>query len=272
MLNGFGCGASVVSTLALACALGRCAPLAAQDAVLDEFYGAGVHQYFSGNPAQAVSDLTAAISGGSKDPRVYYFRALAELRLGQQSQATADLQRGSALESTDVNQFYPVGKSLERVQGSARLTIERYRALARAEAHQRQQQRDAMRYEQRRRAETQVLRAPAVAAPAPASAPRAAAGAPPAPGPAVPATDDPFADTVESAPAGDKPAADAAAEEMPAEDSDAAAPAAEAPADDDPFGDPPAADDAGATSDDAGGGAEAKSDEADPFGDETEGK
>ncbi len=97
--------------------------------MLAEFYGSGVHQYFSGNASQAIADLTAAINGGSRDPRAYYFRALAEMRLGMQGQAGADLQRGAALESTDINQFYPVGKSLERVQGSARMSIEQHIAL-----------------------------------------------------------------------------------------------------------------------------------------------
>ncbi len=134
------------------------APAAAQEAVLAEFYGRGVHQYFAGNASQAVSDLTAAINGGTKDPRAFYFRALAEMRQGRQAIAQTDLQKGAALESADINQFYPVGKSLERVQGASRMTIERYRTIARAEAFQRQQRRDATRYEEHRRAELRVLR------------------------------------------------------------------------------------------------------------------
>ena len=182
--------------------------LPAQDAVLSEFYGSGVHQYFAGNYAQASSDLTASIEGGSKDPRAYYFRGLAALRLGWQQNAAADFRAGAALESADTNQFYPVGKSLERVQGSARMSLERYRAVARAEAHQRQERRNAIRYEQRKRAEAQVLRAP---------------------GPTPPAA--------RPAPSTDEPAE--AAEAMPGEEKPAAK-----EADDDPFADPAAKDDA----------------------------
>jgi hypothetical protein len=192
--------------------------LPAQDAVLSEFYGSGVHQYFAGNYAQASSDLTASIQGGSKDPRAYYFRGLAAQRLGWQQNAAADFRAGAALESADINQFYPVGKSLERVQGSARMSLERYRAVARAEAHQRQERRNAIRYEQRKRAEAQVLRAPGPT--------------PPAAGP-VPSTDEPAAAEDPFAEKDDK------AEEMPGEEKPAAK-----EADDDPFAEPAAKDDA----------------------------
>lgn len=208
--------------------------LSAQDAVLNEFYGSGVHHYFAGNTDQAVADLTASIQGGSKDPRAYYFRALAEMQMGQQAQATADLQKGAALESADLNQFYPVGKSLERVQGSARLAIERYRAVARAQALDQQRKRAAARYEQRRRAEAAVLRSPAPAAEVEAAK---AVATEPAP---KPAEEDPFAD--DKAP----PTPDS---EMPAEDAEPAAdatpeePAADAPAADAPAAEPAAAED-----------------------------
>lgn len=240
--------------------------VAAQEAVLAEFYGSGVHQYFAGNADQAVSHLSAAINGGSKDPRAYYFRALAEMRLGRQAQATADLQKGAALESADANQFYPVGKSLERVQGATRMTIERYRSLARAEAHQRRHDRDAVRYEQRRRAESQVLRSSGTAPVGNPPAALAPAVLPPAA--AAVADDDPFADAVEkpsaakpaeAAPAAEKPPADESPdegapkdepEEMKSDDAVDEPPAAPPEAksdepkgdDDNPFGDdPPAA-------------------------------
>ena len=237
--------------------------LAANDAVLNEFYGTGVHQFFAGNYAQAMVDLTAAIDGGSKDPRAYYFRALSELKIGQQAAAQADLSKGAALESADINQFYPVAKSLERIQGSSRLTLERYRALARAEAYQRQERRNTVRYEQRRRAEGQVLRSPDFAPPpTKASAVAPIVPAPPKPGPAVPADEDPFAEKEQPA----APETATPAEEMPVEE----APAADAPADD-PFGDPPAkepaVEEAGEDAKDAAPPAKA---EDDPFGDDKE--
>jgi len=137
----------------------------AQDAVLSDFYGAGVHNFYERDYAQAMTNLSAAIDGGSKDPRTYYYRSLAHLRMGNTSAAERDMRKGAALESADVDQFYAVGKALERVQGAERRTLERYRALARAEARQRQMQRDAARYELRRRGEAQVLRSGPVGPP-----------------------------------------------------------------------------------------------------------
>jgi hypothetical protein len=250
------------------------APLVAQEAVLEQFYGSGVHRYFSGNYAQAVADLTAAIDGGSRDPRAYYFRGLAKLRGG--GDAAADFQQGAAMETADTNQYYPVGRSLERVQGSTRMTLERYRALARATALSRQQRRDSERYQQLRRREMHVLRAPVAAPPTAASAiesapataqpaaPKAAvtppampkAGTPQPPVPEPPAAD-PFADDDAKKPAADEPKAaadapkgDTPAEDMPAEEAPAEekAPSAEG---DDPFANPPPKDDATERKDDA---------------------
>jgi hypothetical protein len=155
------------------------------------------------------------------------------MRMGQSAQATADLQKGAALETADFDQFYPVGKSLERVQGSARQSLERYRSVARAEAHGRQQRRDAVRYEQRRRAEAEVLRDPRLAAP-PAPSGIAAEAA----DKAADANEDLFADEADKKPAAkapaeaDEPAADVPADDAPAKQGDAAD-------SDNPFGDEP---------------------------------
>lgn len=221
-------------------------PLAAQDAVLAQFYGRGVHQYFAGNYDRAAADLTTAIDGGSKDPRAYYFRALTSMRRGDSYSADSDLRVGASLESADVSQFYPVGKSLERVQGADRKTVERHRAIARAEAFQRRHDRDLLRYEQRRRAESQVLRSSGVAPLVKPAAPGVAE--PPVPGP-EPADDDPFADKPETATPAAKPAVPAAEKpiaappaEAPAEDMPAEPPAAESEPAADPFSEEPAAD------------------------------
>ena len=230
----------------------------AQQAVMDEFYGQGVHNFYDRDFFQAMNNLSVAIDGGSRDPRAFYYRGLAKLRSGDTHGAHADLQKGSELESADADQFYPVAKSLERVQGSDRSTLEKYRALARAQNRQRQLRRDAVRYEQRRRSEAQVLRsvpvgpAPAPLGVAPATAIGPAGAAPAAaPGPAAPVppdapVDDPFA--TPAAPA-EAPAADdpfATPEATPAETPPAAAPAetppaAEPPAGEDPFAPAPGA-------------------------------
>ena len=54
----------------------------AQQAVMDEFYGNGVHNFYDRDFFQAMQNLSVAIDGGSKDPRAYYYRGLAKLRCG----------------------------------------------------------------------------------------------------------------------------------------------------------------------------------------------
>ena len=208
-----------------------------QDMVLSQMYGSGVHAYFSGQYQQAMTDLGSAIDAGSKDPRAYYFRGLAAMRMGQESSAQQDFKSGADLEAKTLERFYPVSRSLERVQGRDRIAVERFRAQARAVVYQEKQTQEQARYERLRRAEESVLRSTPVAAPIPAVAPTAP-GVPAQP--KVPAAaDDPFADSppAEAAP---KPAAPPAAEEDPfgADEPAPAPPAAE----DDPFADdaPPA--------------------------------
>jgi hypothetical protein len=145
-----------------------------------------------------------------------------DMRMGDQARATADLRKAAALETADINQFYSVGKSLERVQGPTRLAIERWRAVARAEAHERQQRRDAIRYEERRRAEPDVLRKPGLG---PRVVPPAPTAKPPVAAPPDAAADDLFSDEPDKKPA-DQPPADDAIDEMPAEEKP---PMAEAP-------------------------------------------
>ena len=57
-------------------------------------YGRGAHAYFAGQYQEACDDLAMAIDAGSNDPRVYYFRALANLRLGKHKNADADMLSG----------------------------------------------------------------------------------------------------------------------------------------------------------------------------------
>jgi hypothetical protein len=140
-------------------ALGLAQPLAAQSTgVLAEWYGAGVHAYFDNQLTEAHRALTAAIESGSQDPRAHYYRALTYLRLGRPEQAGADMARGADLEMRDTAGRYPVGRSLERVQGSERMLLERYRVQARTASYQRQQQIRQQRYEEVVRREADVLR------------------------------------------------------------------------------------------------------------------
>jgi tetratricopeptide (TPR) repeat protein len=141
--------------------------LLAQDAVLGQEYGAGVHAFFTGDYVKAYEQLSAAIEGGSKDPRAFYFRGLACLQLGRGPDAAIDFRKGAELESADVNRFYDVGKALERVQGSARGSLEDYRVAARMAALETAEKLRKARYEAIEREESRVLREQALTAPPP---------------------------------------------------------------------------------------------------------
>ena len=206
-------------------------PSWAQDAILGQMYGNGVHAYFSGDYVRAHQLLTAAIEAGSHDARCYYFRGLSYLRLGRPQEAEGDFQQGAKLESSDLNKTYSVAKSLERIQGAPRSGLERYRIEARMAVLQKSEETRKARYEEisreeRRGVDSQVVKP---AAPEAAAAPEAKGA------------DNPFA--VPAAP-GDKPGAEKpGADKPPAAVPEKAAPA---PADDakksldDPFAAPAA--------------------------------
>jgi tetratricopeptide (TPR) repeat protein len=139
--------------------------LFAQEAVLTQEYGSGVHAYFTGDSQQAYESLTAAIQGGSKDPRAFYFRGLTYMTLGRPQEASIDFRKGAELESKDINRFYNVGKALERVQGAARIELEKYRVDARMIALEQAEKIRKARYEAMKREEERVLREQSVAAP-----------------------------------------------------------------------------------------------------------
>jgi hypothetical protein len=106
-------------------------PLAVRSAI-----GDGMHAYHAGQYDRAYDDLTNAIEAGTDDPRGYYFRGLAALRLGRTSEAEADFTTGADRELANGG-VRRVSQSLERVQGPDRLTLERFRARARLGALQR---------------------------------------------------------------------------------------------------------------------------------------
>lgn len=103
-----------------------------------EAYAQGVHAYFAGNCLRAEHYLTMAIGAGTDDPRPYYFRALARLRLGRLYEAQEDMEIGAELEAQNPGRF-GVGRALQRVQGANRLTLECYRREAKI-AHSLNQQ------------------------------------------------------------------------------------------------------------------------------------
>lgn len=178
-------------------------------------YGAGVHSYFNGDYQAAYDALTAAIEAGSMDPRTYYYRGLASIKLGRSDdEIDGDFSEGSTRETMGRGGL-SVSRSLERVQGRDRMRLEKYRQRARVAAAQRDEAANRQRYVDVQERAPDVLRRrvpdTAVAPPEPvvppaakprAPAPRPAAGAPkapatrpaPAPRAAEEPSDDPFAD------------------------------------------------------------------------------
>ena len=124
-------------------------PLAAQDAVLGQMYGNGVHAYFSQDYVKAHELLTSAIDGKTQDPRAYYFRGLDLLKLGRPQEADSDFQRGAKLESAiDPSRAYNIARALERIQGSDRATLEKFRLAARMTVLKNAEDDQARRYQQ----------------------------------------------------------------------------------------------------------------------------
>lgn len=116
-------------TMLLVCAC--TSPIAAAEPNPDSTaYGRGVNAYFSGDLATAEAQFAEAIGADPKDPRPFYFRALCRMREGRRAEARDDLLIAATLEARAPGS-YPVGRSLERVQGGDRLVLEQFRWRAR---------------------------------------------------------------------------------------------------------------------------------------------
>ncbi len=150
----------VMGLAAVVIAASTTSQVLAQDSLLAELYGQGVHAYFASNYRQSHELLTTAIDAGSQDPRAYYFRGLAYDRLGRPDEAKMDFKKGADLEASGTTRVYPVGQSLQRVQGRQRLELEKYRQVARLAIRMRNLKATAARYESIQRAEADVVRDP----------------------------------------------------------------------------------------------------------------
>lgn len=137
-------------------------PVMTEVTALARAYGAGVHAYFSGDAQRAYDDLTQAIEAGTSDPRAWYFRGLAALKLGRLDEAEADFSTAATRE-TEAAGDWGVGRSLERVQGPGRLALERHRVRARVAGLEQRRQAVQRRYSdiESRQDEVQRQRRPA---------------------------------------------------------------------------------------------------------------
>ena len=109
----------------------------ADEPAVAAMYGSGVHAYYAGGYQQSFDSLSRVIRIGTADPRAYYFRGLAALRMGRRDEAVADFTKGAELEA-DGWSMRTVSRSLERVQGTDRLLLERSRNGARLALAQQQ--------------------------------------------------------------------------------------------------------------------------------------
>lgn len=248
----------------------------AQEDVLAEMYGRGVHHYHSGNYIDAHRYLTMAIDNGTRDPRPYFFRGLVHDVTGRLEEAEADYRTGAMLEAQGSTGTL-VGRALARVQGSRRLEIERIREETQLEVKINQQAQARARYEAREASEAQTLRnRPRAPQAVPPPSPDATTSRP-APTPADDSRSNPFADDGETA--GGAPTVEAedalgdplAEEEARTEDTAPATPPA-TPSDDDGdvfnLGDGDSGDIFGSGMDDdepADDDADAPADDDDPF-------
>lgn len=108
--------------------------LFAEDFVLEETYGRGVHAYFAGQYTEAEQLFSTAIGQGLQDPRGHYFRGFALTRLGRSHEAESDFREGARLEANGTGRNVGIGRSMQRVQGSTRLKLEQIRREAQVEA------------------------------------------------------------------------------------------------------------------------------------------
>ena len=223
--RGMVASAAVAFSFAVAGGPGLAAGLTGNEQLdLRNAIGAGMHSFYSGDFVRAYEDLTAAVEAGTADPLAYYFRGLTALRLGRTDEAEADFSKGAEKEAADGG-VRRVSRTLERVQGVDRLTLERYRARARMAGLHRDRAAAGRRYSEIEEAQPEVLRRrrpesvrPELMAPSRGSAAAPEDGveevpAPPAAGrrpakppaapkrPATEADDDPFADDPADRPA-----------------------------------------------------------------------
>ena len=160
--------ALMVACVTLLCTCAGAAPAEANR--LNERYSQGLHAYYAGEFATAHSVLSEVIKAGFQNPCCYYFRGMASYQQGDKQAAQQDFQTGAEREANAIRQKFPISKSLERVQGEARVMIERTRLQARLAVLQKRLAREKQRYEALVRNEAKVLRkalaSPAAAEPA----------------------------------------------------------------------------------------------------------
>src|SRR5437868_7434983 len=95
---------------AVVCSAATVAPIRAQVSdVAGTFYADGVDAFFAGRADEAAASLSRSITANPNDPRAFYFRALARLRVGDSGGAQDDMRAGAQVEARLPNR-YAIGK------------------------------------------------------------------------------------------------------------------------------------------------------------------
>jgi hypothetical protein len=90
-------------------------------------YMAGVQSYWAGAYERAEEQFLTAIRNDNRDARYHYYLGLTRLSLRKQSAAQQDFERGADMERQGRPSRAAVNAALERIQGSMRQSVERYR-------------------------------------------------------------------------------------------------------------------------------------------------
>jgi hypothetical protein len=126
----------------------------------EQLYAQGVLAFFNGDYHQAESYLSQALAYQPRDPRAYYFLGLAQMRTGRSYEGEQALQIGAAIEAGWSGRPMDIGRTLERVQGSDRMLLERIRREARQGHDSRRHANLQQRYQQVTDRQDQVAGAP----------------------------------------------------------------------------------------------------------------
>jgi hypothetical protein len=83
-------------------------------------YDRGYELYWSGQAAEALTQLRIATASPNAEARAWYYRGLAELALGDQSSASSSIELGAQLHARSEPNARETWRALTRVQGSIR--------------------------------------------------------------------------------------------------------------------------------------------------------
>jgi hypothetical protein len=119
---------TVIGCLAMLVGLGAMATQSFGQVGFETAYGNGVHYYFNHEYQKAYDSLSLALAENGQDARAYYFRGLAAERIGLGN--NGDFEMGARVEAAQGGRLSMVNHSLERIQGSSRISIEDMRREA----------------------------------------------------------------------------------------------------------------------------------------------